>query len=228
MIVQFPPARFNQNLSKVIPTTISKASFPSVTLNDRTQKIRRKLEEDALSESRGDFLQLTHLIVCDVLQISVLMWDIIPLSPVSTDWLMVPAITGNAHKYFELWECCFQLLWKNLAVFSMIWRRTFRCISFPQDDTNKRRLICGCVNNYRAPGSHNSSRISHTFVFPLHLQVLFFSSGSSGSLALSAAAPPVNYHISNFPPAQIRPLLPAWPSCLLWGGLSSSSLTVNR
>lgn len=56
----------------------------------------------------------------------------------------------------------------------------------------------------------------------------FSSRSGSGSLAPSAAAPPVNYHISNFPPAQIRPLLPAWPSCLLWGGLSSSSLTVNR
>lgn len=94
MIVQFPPAHFNQHLSKVILTTISKASFLSVTLNHRTQKIRRKLEEDALSESRGDFLPPTNLIVSDVLQISVLMWDIIPLSPVSTDWLMVPAITG--------------------------------------------------------------------------------------------------------------------------------------
>lgn len=109
------------------------------------------------------------------------------------------------------------------------WSEGERSDEFPfHKMTNKRPLIWGCVNNYRAPRSHNSSRLSHTLVFPLHLQVLFFSSSSSGSLALSAAAPPVNYHISNFPPAQIWPLLPAWPSCLLWGGLSSSSLTVNR
>lgn len=216
---------FDQNLSKVIPTTISKASFPSVTLNDRTQKIRRKLEEDALSESRGDFFQLTNLIA----------WDVTNLSAhagYNSSVSCQHRLTNGACNHWKR----SQILWIMGMLLSAPLKES-RCVPddlkesvrlyFPST-RNTRTLICRRVNNYRAPGSRNSSRICLTFVFPLHLQVLFFSSGSSGSLALSAAAPPVNYHISNFPPAQIRPLLPAWPSCLLWGGLSSSSLTVNR
>jgi len=144
------------------------------------------------------------MIVREVLQISVLMWDI--NSPFSCQY----GLTNGACIH---WKSS-QTLWMNAAFSSSerISRSSWwsegehsDILPFHKTHTNRRTLIGGCVN-YQAPESHNSSSISRTFALPLHLQVLFFSSGSSGSLARSSSQLP-HFQLSSS-------TNPAAPACL--------------